>query len=86
MRPAGGYTGENVAFRRTAGSVLMIPMQLGPIIRMPGGADLLDELRLELPAAPPVSPKPALMTTSALTPFAMQSSTACETTCGAARR
>ena len=41
-RPAGGYTGENVAFRRTAGSVLSRPMQLGPISRQPAVPDLVD--------------------------------------------
>ena len=35
MLPAGGKTGENDAFRRTAGVVFSSPMQLGPTIRMP---------------------------------------------------
>ena len=33
--PAGGKTGEKLAFRWNAGSVLSTPMQLGPTIRMP---------------------------------------------------
>ena len=50
-----------------------------------GRTDLGDELGLERLPSAPHSPKPALMTTSAFTPFAMQSSTTAST-CAAARR
>ena len=33
--PAGGHAATKVPFRRTSGSVLAMPMQLGPIRRMP---------------------------------------------------
>ena len=67
-RAAGG-AGRTIASRRTAGSVLMTPRQLGPTRRMPlrgrrrrarAGAGAL---------AAPASPKPSEMTTSARTPW-----------------
>ena len=33
--PSGGYAWANVPFMRTSGSVLITPMQFGPISRMP---------------------------------------------------
>ena len=74
-RPSIGVVGENVAFSAIAGSVLMIPMQLGPIMRIPAARTFARISSSRTRPAVPVSPNPALMTTSALTPFAMQSST-----------
>ncbi len=65
----GGATGAKVAFRRTAGSVLRTPMQLGPTMRMPCGAHAAAQLTPR-PRAPssPVSAKPAEITTRPRTP------------------
>ena len=68
--PAGRrYTGENVAFNRTAGSVFRRPMQFGPMSRHARGANLLDHARLERVPPRSHSPKPALITTIARTPL-----------------
>jgi hypothetical protein len=67
--------GENVALSRTVGSVLMIPMQFGPMRRIP--AERIRSTSASSSARPraPVSLKPAEIITRALTPLAMQSST-----------
>ncbi len=76
MGPAGGKTGENDALSRIAGSVLTRPMQFGPIIRTPAARALSRSRASCARPCSPVSPKPALMTMTAGTPFAMQSSSA----------
>ena len=81
-RPRIGRAGANVALRLTAGSVLMMPMQLGPIIRTPAARIFATSSAWSALPASPHSPKPALITTSALTPFAMHSS-ATASTCAA---
>jgi hypothetical protein len=58
-----------------AGSVLMIPMQLGPISRTPAARIFSTSCVSSALPGSPTSPNPALITTSAFTPFAMQSST-----------
>ena len=47
MRPVRGSVGAKVASMRTAGSVLMTPMQFGPIIRIPYCRDPLGQLGFE---------------------------------------
>ncbi len=73
--PGRGQTGENVALRPTAGSVLMMPMQLGPIIRTPAARIRSTSAASRSRPFAPVSLKPAVITTTPLTPLARQSST-----------
>ena len=78
-RPAGGNTGENVAFSSTLGSAFSSPMQLGPIMRMPASRTIVRSSASRARPSTPVSEKPALMTTSALTCFAIASWTTADT-------
>ncbi len=64
-RPSGGWTGENVALRRTRGSVLMRPMQLGPTMRIPAARTFSRIAASRWRPSAPVSRNPALMMTSA---------------------
>ena len=78
-RPAGGNTGEKVAFSSTLGSAFSSPMQLGPIMRAPASRTIVRSSASRARPSTPVSEKPALMTTSALTCFTMASWTTAET-------
>ncbi len=60
---------ENEALRRTSSSVFWMPMQLGPTMRMPA---LRAVARMRASASAPCAPvslKPAVITTTAPTPF-----------------
>ena len=74
-RPGRAGVGAKVAFIRTASSVLMTPMQLGPIIRTPAARTSSRSRASSAAPSAPVSPKPALMTTSARAPRAIAAST-----------
>ena len=80
--PPGGKTGENDAFSRTSALMLSSPMQLGPTIRIPYPRAFSTRAFCRVRPSPPVSAKPAVITTSALTPAAAQSSTADRTASG----
>ncbi len=80
--PRGGATGAKVAFRETVGSVFTIPRQFGPTIRMPWRRITSRSAFWRFTPSSPTSWNPALMTTSALIPFAPQASAA-STTCAA---
>ena len=64
-RPDDGTSGANVAFIRTDGSMLRMPMQLGPIIRAPARRTLSSSAASASRPAAPVSANPAVMITSA---------------------
>ena len=74
-RPGVGGTGAKVAFIDMSGAVFMIPMQLGPISRIP--APRAWQTRSCWPDWPsaPDSAYPAEMTTAPLTPFVAHVST-----------
>jgi len=75
MLPASGSVAANDACSRTAGSVLMIPMPFGPMIRMPCSRA---RSRISRSAAAPASPtslKPEVTMTRPRTPFRAQLST-----------
>src|SRR5581483_6656928 len=74
-RPVGGTPGANVASMRTAGSALMMPMQFGPIRRMPAARQTRISSACFVWPSCPVSPQPAEITTSALTPLRPHAST-----------
>ena len=65
MRPVRGRVGAKVASMRTAGSVLMTPMQFGPIIRIPYCRTRSPSWASNLFPTSPVSEKPAVITTNA---------------------
>src|SRR5690242_4052247 len=78
-RPDGGTLGANVASNRTLLSVFRMPMQFGPIRRIPYARHTRNNSRwLACPSAP-ISEKPAEITISALTPFRPQLSAAATT-------
>ena len=68
--PAGGDTGENVAFSRTAGSVFSKPMQFGPIRRQPARRMRSTSAASRARPSSPHSLKPALITQIARTSLA----------------
>ena len=80
--PAGGQSGENDAFIRTAGSVLRSPIQFGPIIRIPYPRTRSANASCRASPSPPISENPAVMTTIDFTDAAAQSSTAERTQSG----
>ena len=75
MRPVSGRVGAKVASMLTAGSVLITPMQFGPIIRMPYCRTRSPSRASNRFPSSPVSAKPAVITTRPVTPFFAQSST-----------
>ncbi len=77
--PGRAGVGAKVALRRTSGSVLITPMQLGPIIGMPAARTVSRSRRSRAAPSAPVSPKPAVITTRPRTPLTTHSSTACWT-------
>ncbi len=72
-RPRTGAKGANVAFIETSGLVLTIPMQLGPITRMPWRRARPTSSRSASACEPPTSAKPAEITTIPCTPARTQS-------------
>ena len=77
--PGGGMFGAKVAFRATAESVFRSPMQLGPTRRMPWARTRATSSSSRAIPSPPTSLKPAVMTTSAFTPFRPHESTTSRT-------
>ena len=75
IEPGRAGTGAKVALRLSSGSVLMTPMQLGPIMRTPAARTAARSWRSRSTPSPPISEKPAVITTSPFTPLAMHSST-----------
>ncbi len=73
MRPSGGEAWANVPLSATAGSVLITPMQFGPIIRIPVDLQTSTSSRCSARPSSPVSANPAEITTSAPTPFSAHS-------------
>jgi hypothetical protein len=73
--PARGATGEKVAFIDTDGSVLMMPMQLGPTMRAPAARTRSRSAASTAAPAGPVSAKPAEITTTPPAPRRRHSST-----------
>jgi len=73
--PGGGKTGAKVASRLTARSVLSMPMQLGPTIRIPALRTASSSSRSITVPSSPVSENPAEMTTRVLTPLSAHSPT-----------
>ncbi len=84
--PAGGNTGENDAFNRTPGVMFSRPMQLGPTMRIPCPRTFSTSASCSARPPAPISAKPAVMTTSDLTPAAAQSSTTAGTQSGGTAR
>ena len=81
IRPSRGLTLANVPFRRTCGSVLTMPMQLGPISRIPDDRQMSTSSAWRWPPSGPASPNPAEITTiewTALSPHARATSTTCD--------
>ena len=78
--PNGGIVVANVAFIATAGSVFTTPMQFGPIMRMPCRRTISMRRVSRSAPSPPISRKPAEMTTSPRT-FAAPHSSAMSSTC-----
>ncbi len=74
--PATGSLAEKEACSRTAGSMFMIPMQLGPTIRILNFLARSTTSRSIAAPAAPVSLKPAVMMTIDCTPLRPQDSTA----------
>src|SRR5262249_24108158 len=74
-RPVGGNSAVNVALSRTFGSVLIKPKQFGPIMRIPCWGTLSANCFWSAAPSTPTSANPAVITTSAQTPLAAQSST-----------
>ncbi len=74
--PRSAGTGAKVALSEIAGSVLMIPMQLGPIMRTPARRTVSRSRASRSRPSSPTSAKPAVITTRPRTPLAMDSSTA----------
>jgi hypothetical protein len=60
--------GAKVAFMATSGSVFSTPMQLGPTTRMPWRSAISISTLSRSTPAPPISRKPAVITTIAFTP------------------
>lgn len=84
--PCGGQVGAKVASIEMAGSVLRIPRQFGPISRIPCACTRAIISSWRARPAGPVSPKPALITTTPRTPLRPQSSIAGSTRfCGTTR-
>ncbi len=73
-RPGGGETEANVPSSETSGSVFTIPMQLGPMRRIPARRQISSSRRSRSRPSPPVSPNPAEITTSPRTPLRAHSS------------
>ena len=82
MRPSGGYACANVPLSLNSGSVLMTPMQFGPIMRIPVVRHTSTSSCWRARPSSPVSPKPAEITTIAFTPFSPHSRTT-SSTCAA---
>ena len=80
MSPRRGGVGANVASMRTSGSVLITPMQFGPIIVIRYWRQRASRRSSRSIPAPPTSRKPAVITTSPGTPFFPHSSTAVRAT------
>ncbi len=78
-RPGGGSDGASDAFRRTCGSLLTTPNELGPTTRMPPARASRTSLSCRARPWSPVSAKPLLTTTSPRTPAAAQSRTTSST-------
>ncbi len=78
-RPCGGYADAKVAFSRTSGSVFRIPMQFGPMSRIPACRHTARSSRWRSRPSSPVSANPAEMTTSPRTPLAAHSRAASTT-------
>jgi hypothetical protein len=79
MRPRAGGVGAKVALSWTAGAEFTIPMQLGPMRRMPYARQIRTSVLCRSTPAPPVSANPALTTTSARTPLRPHASAASST-------
>ena len=80
MLPASGsVVAENVPCSRNAGSLLITPMQFGPIIRMPYRRTMSRTSASNTAPSSPTSLNPAVMTTMPRTPLRPQDST-CEAT------
>ncbi len=77
--PAGGAEGAKVALSATPGSVLITPMQFGPTIRTPAVRTRVIRARSRSMPSPPISLKPAEMTTRPRTPAATHSSATAST-------
>ena len=60
-------------FSRTCGSVFTMPMQLGPMIRIPYARQMSTSSRCLAGPSPPTSANPEEMTTSPRTPFSPHS-------------
>ncbi len=73
--PCGGSPVEREAFNRMSGSALTSPIELGPIMRIPWPRTLSRSFSCKACPGSSASAKPAVMTRSALTPAAAQSST-----------
>ncbi len=78
-RPRPGRWAARVAFRRTAGSVLAMPRQLGPTTRKPYARAMRTRSSWRARPSGPVSPKPDETTTRPFTPFSAHSSTTSST-------
>lgn len=72
--PGRAGVGANVAFKLTSASVLITPMQFGPIMRTPAARTVSRSNRSCRAPSSPVSENPAVITTSPRTPLAMHSS------------
>ncbi len=72
--PRDGTEEANVALSRTAGSVLITPMQLGPTMRMPCFLILRASRSSSSAPTGPTSLKPAVITTKPRTPLRPHSS------------
>jgi hypothetical protein len=72
-RPGGGYRVENVPFSRTSDAVFTIPMQFGPMIRIPYERARSTSSTCRAVPSPPTSLKPDEITTSPRTPFSPHS-------------
>ena len=75
IEPGRAGVGAKVAFKRTSGSVLITPMQLGPTMRMPCSRTRSRTSASTAAPAAPVSAKPAVITTRPRTPASRQSRT-----------
>ncbi len=69
IRPGIAWYGANCPLRFTLGSVLMIPIQFGPIMRMPDSLQTRTSSCCSAAPSAPVSAKPDEITTRAWTPF-----------------
>ena len=79
MRPGTGRAAAKEALRRTSGSVLIRPMQLGPTMRMPYLRTSRKRRFSSCAPSAPASRKPAVITTSPRTFFRPQERTTSRT-------